>query len=159
LSAATAVIIALLGRRRWPFVAVAMCVIGFLVPALCGAAVKLWLQAHSQRTAPWTVFRIYPLVGLILSAPVAGLGAVTHLCLSRAADARDRALWLWLFGGVMVGTVASMTLTYVKVFSSPHWREVMVFAPFLWPSYLPGALLGGAAGWAVHRARTSLVRR
>jgi hypothetical protein len=158
-SAATAVIIALIGGRRWRLVVVAMCVIGFLVPALSGVAVKLWLQAHGQPTAPWGVFWVYPVIGLVLFAPIGALVAGAHRCLSCTPDSDVRSPCLWLFGGAMVGTVASMTVLYAGIFSSSHWDDALVFAPLLWPCYLPGALLGGTGGWAMYKARTVIDQR
>lgn len=153
-SVVAAVIIAMTLRLRWQAAPIAMCVIGFLVPALAGAALKLWLQVQGRPTAPWGVFLMYPPIGVIISAPAGGLALLTRICLSRALDDQARSTWSWLLGGAMVGTVASMTLTFVDVFSSPHWDDVVVFSPLLWPSYLPGALLGAAAGWVIRRATT-----
>jgi len=155
LSAATAAVMFVVLRARRdviPWISG----IAVVVPWLVGLAVKAWLMAKGKPTWPalW-ILRALPLLvpatillalPLIVFAVLAQRFVMNRPFLGLASrDARS-----WLVAGVVVGSVANMTLVFSEVF----WQFdpiVILLTPLVWKDYAPGAVLGAVAGWVAGR--------
>lgn len=134
--------------------------IALAVPWLVGLAVKVWLMVEGQSTWPVAWF----LRELPILVPVAVLMAMPLMAYSlwarHALGGRpslglpSRAARGCCVAGVVVGSVASMALAFTELF----WQfdpEVFLAMPMIWLQYLPGAVVGGLAGWMIGKLRGS----
>ncbi len=151
---AAAVLVAVLHRDR--ALAPWICAIALAVPWLVGLGVKAWLMALGQPTWPlrWLIRALPMLVPatVLLALPLIALAVLAQRLVMKPSllGLGSRAARSWLIAGVVVGSVASMTLVFSEVF----WQfdPIIILAmPRIWQQYAPGAVLGGIAGWLAGR--------